>query len=220
MNEAEIKTKLDALSEYQAHRDLLDGEKRKLLDDVKIPEEVQNIVTAGMKQMSDVEGSFSPSLKSIQEDADKKLAEIVVPDEIRAALAEIDRQRKAVQDARFTSECAIREQIRTMKAEVQASVEAKTKDVYDAIAQRKAEIEVEFSGKSEAVDENIRKLTEEIKAEVKALGTSVKGDHFQAVYVKGRVTWDTSKMDGYAVGHPEVLFMRKEGDPSVTLRRI
>jgi hypothetical protein len=41
MTEAEIKTKLDTLSEYQAHRDLLEADKRKFLDEVKIPAEVE-----------------------------------------------------------------------------------------------------------------------------------------------------------------------------------
>ena len=220
MNEIEIKSRLDQLSDFQAHRDLLDADKRALLDDVKIPAEVEAIVSAGMKQMSEVENSFAPTMKALQDEATTKLAGIVIPEEIKAALAEIDRQRKTVQDGLFSRECEIRARIRAVKDEVQAGVEAKTADVYKAIAQRKAEIEAEFAGKAEAVDDNIRKLTEEIKAEVKALGVSVKADHFQAVYVKGRITWDTSKMDGYAVGHPEVLFMRKEGEPSVTLRRI
>ena len=220
MNELEIKTKLDQLSDFQAHRDLLDADKRALLEDVKVPEEIQAIVAAGMKQMAELEASYAPSVKALRAEVDKRLMEIVIPDEIKVALEELDRKRAKVMEYQAQEEAERNTEIRLAKAELQASVEAQTADVYKAIAQRKAEIEAEFAGKSEAVDENIRKLTEEIKAEVKELGSSVKADHFQAVYVKGRITWDTSKMDGYAVGHPEVLFMRKEGEPSVTLRRI
>ena len=220
MNETEIKSMLDALSDFQAHRDLLDADKRTLLEDVKIPAEVEAIVSAGMKQMGEVEGSFFATLQSLRGEAEEKLALITIPEEIKTALAEIDRQRAAIRTHQSDQENEIAQRIRDIKAEVQSSVEARTKDIYAAIAQRKAEIEAEFAGKAEAVDDNIRKLTEEIKAEVKAIGASVKADHFQAVYVKGRITWDTSKMDGYAVGHPEVLFMRREGEPSVTLRRI
>ncbi len=54
MEESEIKQKLDDLADYQAHRDLLEMDKRKLLDEVKIPEEVQAIVSAGMKRMAEV----------------------------------------------------------------------------------------------------------------------------------------------------------------------
>jgi len=220
MNESEIKSKLDQLSDFQAHRDLLESDKRALLEDVKVPAEVEEIVSAGMKQMGKVEASFDGLLDALRISADKELEAIVIPVEIKAALDEIDRQRKQVRDTQFRAECVIREKIRSAKEILSDQAIAQTVDVYKAIAQRKAEIEAEFSGKSEAVDDNIRKLTEEIKAEVKALGATVKADHFQAVYVKGRVIWDASKMDGYAVGHPEVLFMRKEGEPSVTLRRI
>lgn len=220
MDETEIKSKLDQLSDFQAHRDLLDADKRALLDEVKVPEEVQTIVSAGMRQMSEVEISLNPLAKEYEAEYQAALAAIVVPEEIKAALAEIDKKRAEVLALRHVHDDAIFASVTTRKAEIQASVEAQTADVYKAIAQRKAEIEAEFAGKAEAVDDNIRKLTEEIKAEVKTLGSSVKADHFHAIYVKGRITWDASKMDGYAVGHPEVLFMRKEGEPSITLRRI
>jgi hypothetical protein len=83
-----------------------------------------------------------------------------------------------------------------------------------------AEIEAEFAGKGEAADNNIAALTAEVKVMVIQAGATVKADHYQAVYVKGRVTWDGKTLDGFAVAHPEILFARKEGDPSVTLRRI
>ena len=216
----ETNEKLDQLAEFQSQRDSIEIEKRALLDEVKIPSEVEEIVAEGMKKMSEVEETFYPTLELLKEKTEKKLALIVVPDEIKTALAEIDRQRAEIIEHQTKNEAEIAQCIRAVKAEIQANVEAKTKDIYNAIAQRKAEIEVEFSGKAEAVDENIKKLTEEIKSDVLTMGVSVKGKYYQGIYVKGRVTWDTSKMDGYAVGHPEVLFMRKEGDPSCTIRKI
>lgn len=220
MDETEIKQKLDTLADWQLRRDGMEANKRALLEQNEVPADVQAIVAAGMKQMSEVENSFTPTLQALEEEATAKLALIVVPEEIKAALAEIDRQRDAVRIDMQNKQVEIRNRVRAIKAEVQANTEAKTHDIYSAIAQRKAEIEAEFAGKAGAIDDNIRKLTEEIKAEIKALGTSVKGQYMQAVYVKGRVTWDSSKMDGYAVGHPECLFMRREGEPSVTLRHI
>ncbi len=82
------------------------------------------------------------------------------------------------------------------------------------------EIEAEFADKTEAVNTNIAKLEEEIKQSVKVLGTSVKSKFFHAVWVKGRVSWDTKAMDNYAIYHPEILKMRKQGEPSVSLRKI
>jgi cysteinyl-tRNA synthetase len=216
----ETNEKLDQLAEFQSQRDSIEIEKRALLDEVKIPSEVEEIVSKGMKKMSEVESTFAPLIKELEDDVNAQLAIIVIPDEIKIALEEIDRQRAEVRTYQRNMEADISQRIRSTRDEIQAAVEAKTKDIYNAIAQRKAEIEVEFSGKAEAVDENIKKLTEEIKSDVLTLGVSVKGKHYQGIYVKGRVTWDTSKMDGYAVGHPEVLFMRKEGDPSCTIRKI
>lgn len=86
------------------------------------------------------------------------------------------------------------------------------------IKEKIAEIEAEFSGRMNAVSDNISSLESDIKTAVVTLGNSVKGNDIQAVYVKGRISWDPKSLDGYAVGHPEILHFRKEGDPSVSLR--
>jgi hypothetical protein len=82
------------------------------------------------------------------------------------------------------------------------------------------ELHVEHLGQSTAVQENIAKLTAEVKAEVVALGGTVKGARLQAVYAKGRVSWDTSKLDIYAKAYPEIAELRKEGEPSVSIRAV
>ena len=92
-------------------------------------------------------------------------------------------------------------------------------EVYSAeIKQRMAEIEAEFAGKTEAVNENIASLEAEIKQAIIAHGASVKGSVFHAVFAKGRVSWDTKSLEGYATAHPELLTFRKEGEPSVSIR--
>lgn len=92
-------------------------------------------------------------------------------------------------------------------------------EVYsDEIKQRMYEIEAEFSGKTEAVDENILALEAEIKQAIITHGASVKGSVFHAVFAKGRVSWDTKSLEGYATAHPELLTFRKEGEPSVSIR--
>ncbi len=63
-----------------------------------------------------------------------------------------------------------------------------------------------------------------VKAAVKdatlALGSTVKGaNHMTAVWSKGRVTWDGKGLAGYMVAHPEVGAFRREGEPSVSIRR-
>lgn len=90
----------------------------------------------------------------------------------------------------------------------------------DEIKKAEADINTEFALKSEAVDENIAKLTAEIKADVLAGGATVKGAHMMAVWTKGRVSWDTKALDGVIALHPELAQFRKEGEPSVSIRKV
>ena len=83
-----------------------------------------------------------------------------------------------------------------------------------------AEIEAEFSGKAEAANTNAAALEAEIKQLVLTGAETVKGDHLMAVWAKGRVTWDAKSLDGFALAHQELLSFRKEGEPSVSIRRI
>ena len=64
----------------------------------------------------------------------------------------------------------------------------------------------------------LRRWKAEIKNDVLLGGESVVTDVLQAIYVKGRVSWDNEGIDRYARLHPEVLKYRKEGQPSVSLR--
>ncbi len=80
------------------------------------------------------------------------------------------------------------------------------------------DIEVEFSGRVEVVNEKIATLEKEIKAEVLEHGATIKGTHLQAVWNKGRVSWNTKALDGYMVAHPELESLRKQGKPSVSIR--
>jgi len=61
----------------------------------------------------------------------------------------------------------------------------------DEIKARVMEVETEFADKIDAVNANIAALEKEIKQAVLEYGTSVKGSFFHAIYVKGRVSWNT-----------------------------
>ena len=82
------------------------------------------------------------------------------------------------------------------------------------------EIDIEFRSKVEGVDANIAALTEQIKTAVIQNGASVKGSHLHAVYAKGRVSWDSRKLEGLMMVIPQVAEARKEGEPSVSIRKI
>lgn len=83
-----------------------------------------------------------------------------------------------------------------------------------------ADIDIEFSQKFDAVDEKIARLESQAKQAVLEAGATVKGGALQAVYVKGRVSWDSKKLDGMMILIPEISNARKEGEPSVTIRKV
>ena len=83
------------------------------------------------------------------------------------------------------------------------------------------EARASFEAQSAMLSAEIQGATEAVKALVLAAGTTVKGQRLQAVWQKGRVTWDTKGLDGYALAHPEVsLMFRKEGEPTVSIRGV
>ena len=85
---------------------------------------------------------------------------------------------------------------------------------------RMDEIEAEFVYKSSAAQDNISRLEAEIKEAVKAEGKSVKATLLHAVFAKGRETWDSKGLDGLLVAIPQLAQFRKEGEPSVAIRKV
>lgn len=212
--------KLDALAEYHSQKDSLDAKKRALMDEVKVPEEINQLIAGSNKIMAKYDQHVQKKIKAVNDEVEVALKAIVIPEEIKAALAEIDRKRALVEKYRQAKQAEIMQlQTETRNANNERMQE-QTKKIFDDLAKRKADIEAEFSGKLDAVDENIKSLEAEIKKEAKDGKETVKGKYFMAVYVKGRVTWNTEGLDKYADQHPEVAYFRKEGEPSITLRRM
>jgi len=83
-----------------------------------------------------------------------------------------------------------------------------------------ADIEAEFSEQFEAIDARVAEAQEQIKADVQAQGKTIRGARLQAVWIKGRIVWNSEAIDGYAMEHPELFVFRNEGKPSVALRQI
>lgn len=86
------------------------------------------------------------------------------------------------------------------------------------IQERIDAIEAEFSPKMKAMIDNISSMESNIKERVLLAGETVKGSVLQAVYNKGRISWDTKALDGYVKAHPELLEFRKQGDPYISIR--
>lgn len=90
----------------------------------------------------------------------------------------------------------------------------------EEVKKQLADIETEFTDKKSTLNSKIAELDNQIRQSVLVLGSSVKGDKLMAVWNKGRISWDTKGLDGFAVAHPEMAAFRKEGDPTVTLRKV
>jgi len=88
------------------------------------------------------------------------------------------------------------------------------------VKQHLSDIEAEFAEKSATIRDQIEYLTGIVKKNVIEAGETVKGDHLQAVYVKGRTSWDSKKLEGLAIAIPQVLEARKIGNPSVSIRKV
>lgn len=83
-----------------------------------------------------------------------------------------------------------------------------------------AAIDIEFGQQIEAITSTMAIVEADVKAGVVTLGQTVKEGRFMAMYNKGRVTWDTKKMEGFALAHPELAALRKEGEPFVTIKKV
>lgn len=81
------------------------------------------------------------------------------------------------------------------------------------------QLDTEFEAKTELLNESIGLLDAEIRTGVISHGEKVKGTWLQALWVKGRVSWDAKGLEGYAVANPDVRAFRSEGNPSVTIRK-
>lgn len=88
------------------------------------------------------------------------------------------------------------------------------------IKQQLREIDDEFAPQFEAIDETYKQLEADVRNDVMVSGESFKGDLLRASYVKGRVSWDTKALDGYATVHPEIERFKTEGAPSVRISKI
>jgi prefoldin subunit 5 len=97
--------------------------------------------------------------------------------------------------------------------------EAKRTEILKQVQAELDALQAEYDPLLEAAERNVSELEAEIKNDVLLGGESVMTDVYQALYMRGRVTWDTEGIDKYAVAHPEVLKYRKQGQPNVTLRK-
>lgn len=87
------------------------------------------------------------------------------------------------------------------------------------IKARIADIDAEWADKDSEVDNKIKFMEGVIEEAVLEYGASVKGESLQAVYNRGRVTWDTRGLDAAMRLIPALADYRKEGNPYIAIRK-
>lgn len=112
-------------------------------------------------------------------------------------------------------------------SEIKAAVEVtridyeeKRKQILEVVKDDLSALELEYAPMLTTVNQRVADLENEAKQAVLAEGKSVKGASLHAVWVSGRVSWDAKPLERYAVDHPEILLLRKQGEPSVTIRAL
>lgn len=119
---------------------------------------------------------------------------------------------------RLDDAIARREVLAIKKEELRKSI------LTDEQKQEMENIELEFKPGMDAVNEEVNKLRDEINDEIVRYGSSVKSEHLQAVFNRGRVTFDNKGLQQLEKANPTVWevvknFM-KVGDPYTTIRNV
>ena len=215
----DIINKLNKLDEFDCQKDSIEHAKREMLNEIKVPAEMIEVQNRANDLAQKYAASQQRKIDQLRAECAAKLAEIQIPPEVAEILKQIDHQRGMVRVFQEAQERDILKAIEEKRAELFEQAKRETEQVYKDLATRKAEIEAEFAGKIQDADANIEKLEAEIREMTKAEGRTVKGDYFTAVYNKGRITWNTDKMEAWIIDHPFLREARKEGEPSISIRR-
>lgn len=103
-----------------------------------------------------------------------------------------------------------------------AAVEAEYRAARAAILERvRAELDAldaRFADRTAQVAETEKQAEEEARKQVLKAGQTIKVAGVQAVYMPGRVSWDSEGLEAYAQRHPELLAYRRVGQAYVTFR--
>ena len=98
--------------------------------------------------------------------------------------------------------------------------DARDAAIPDEVRSKLLSIDAEFEEPIEAQVARIAEMEAALKDRVLAEGCSTKSTHLHAIWMKGRVSWDSKGLEGYSKANPQVLHFRTEGSPSVSLRPV
>jgi hypothetical protein len=203
MEEVKVATKeemirqvLDRLAETEAQIDVLQMQKRELLDAVTIPEEIQALQDEMIQRKRTYEEEYQSIVQALNAERMERVAKVVVPAEVLKIFEQVEAQRKAIEDEIEGRKQEAYQAALTRQQALEAAMGEDVAKVFQEVAQRKSEIEAEFGTQEERAKENVDSLTLKAKKSTEEYGETVKGAYRMAVYTKGRTTWTTDILDG------------------------
>lgn len=102
--------------------------------------------------------------------------------------------------------------------EIHVEYENRRASVMEQVRAQLEALDAEFGEMLREADEEVVRLEGEVKEAVRAVGESVKQEGVHAIYMRGRVTWDSRGLSRYAETNPAVMEFRRVGTPSVSIR--
>ncbi len=150
--------------------------------------------------------------KTAQEDLKKDLR--------RLALSELSKSGEKPAREAVVSKLKRLADLRAAADVARIDYEAKRTEILKKVQAELDALDLEFRPVLDAAEVNATDLEAEIKNDVMLRGETLRGGAYQAVYMKGRVSYDAHAVDDFARTHPELLQFRREGQPSVSLRTV
>lgn len=116
------------------------------------------------------------------------------------------------------------QEVEQIDQKIKEAVEAREKQLLTDIPEEFktviANIEAFYGGLIDDLGDTRSVVESQIKSQTLVNKQTFKaGNGYQAIYAKGRTTWDSKALTGYAAAHPEIEQFKKVGEPSVRIKR-
>jgi hypothetical protein len=96
--------------------------------------------------------------------------------------------------------------------------ETKREGIMEQVQPQLEALEAEFADRLKTTQTELARLETEARQAVLTYGASFRHAGVQAVFTRGRTTWDSKGLSHYMTNHPEVGQFRRVGEPSVSIR--
>ena len=107
---------------------------------------------------------------------------------------------------------------RAEKAAIEAEYSARRNAILAAVRDQLDAVDAEFAERLQAANDAVAAGEAAVREVVLRVGKGVQLAGIDVRYHPGRVTWDPAGMDQFAALHPEVMALRKVGNPWVSVR--